>query len=87
MSERLLKVKDKDGNIEYVEGLISIVYSKKQDLYIFEGDCFINKKNKDYIEIFYSVRNAHAVLMSSPTLNSPSRPATPSAYLLIEKIN
>jgi len=53
MSERLLKVKDKDGNIEYVEGLISIVYSKKQDLYIFEGDCFINKKNKDYIEIFY----------------------------------
>jgi hypothetical protein len=46
-------IEDKDGNIEYVEGLISIVYSKKQDLYIFEGDCFINKKNKDYIEIFY----------------------------------
>ena len=53
----------------------------------FIGNFFLDLGDRDYIEIFYSVRNAHAVLMSSPTLNSPSRPATPSAYLLIEKIN
>ena len=53
----------------------------------FMGNYFLDLGDRDYIEIFYSVRNAHAVLMSSPTLNSPSRPATPSAYLLIEKIN
>jgi hypothetical protein len=51
------------------------------------GNYFLDLGDRDYIEIFYSVRNAHAVLMSSPTLNSPSRPATPAAYLLIEKIN
>lgn len=53
----------------------------------FMGNYFLDLGDRDYIEIFYSVRNANAVLMSSPTLNSPSRPATPSAYLLIEKIN
>jgi hypothetical protein len=53
----------------------------------FTGNYFLDLGDKDYIEIFYSVRNANIILMSSPTLNNPSRPATPSAYLLIEKIN
>ena len=53
----------------------------------FMGNYFLDLGEKDYLEIFYSVRNANVILMSSPTLNNPSRPATPSAYLFIEKIN
>ena len=53
----------------------------------FMGNYFLDLGEKDYIEIFYSVRNANVILMSSSTLNNPSRPATPSAYLFIEKIN
>jgi hypothetical protein len=53
MSERVIQLKDEAGNIEHIEGLKSIVCSKYQDLYIFDGDCFINKKTKNYIETFY----------------------------------
>ncbi len=60
MNERLLKVKDKDGNIELVEGLKTILHSTHQNLFIFDGDCFIDKKNKNYIETFYdSYRHTH----------------------------
>jgi hypothetical protein len=53
----------------------------------FMGNYYLDMGDKDYIEIFYSVKNANSLLISSPTLSSPSRPATPAAYLIIEKIN
>jgi hypothetical protein len=53
----------------------------------FMGNYYLDLGDKDYIEIYYSVKNTNSILMSSPTLTSPSRPATPAAYLIIEKIN
>jgi hypothetical protein len=53
MSKKLLKVKDKDGNIELIEGLKTILHSNYENLFIFDGDCFINKKTKNFIETFY----------------------------------
>lgn len=53
----------------------------------FMGNYYLELGDKDYIEVYYSVKNINSILMSSPTLTSPSRPATPAAYLIIEKIN
>ena len=51
------------------------------------GNYYLDMGERDYIELYYSVKNTNAVLMSSPSLNSPSRPSIPAAYLMIEKIN
>lgn len=41
----------------------------------------------DYVEIYFSVKNNNTSITGSNTQLSPSRPATPSAILFIEKIN
>lgn len=51
------------------------------------GNYFLEMGERDYIELYYSVKNTNAVLMSSPALSSPSRPSIPAAYIMIEKIN
>ena len=53
----------------------------------FTGNYYLDLGNKDYIEVFYSVKNTNSQIMSNPTSNNPSRPSTPGAYLIIEKIN
>lgn len=51
------------------------------------GNYYIDLGERDYIELYYSVKNTNTYLTSSQPLTSPSRPSTPAAYLLIEKIN
>ena len=51
------------------------------------GNYFLEMGERDYIELYYSVKNTNSILMSSPALSSPSRPFIPAAYLMIEKIN
>jgi len=51
------------------------------------GNYYVDMGERDYIELYYSVKNTNTVLMSTPTLNSPSRPSIPAAYIMIEKIN
>lgn len=53
----------------------------------FTGNYYLDLGNKDYIEVFYSVKSTSSQIMSNPTSNNPSRPSTPGAYLIIEKIN
>jgi Fe-S cluster assembly iron-binding protein IscA len=53
----------------------------------FIGNYYLDLGDRDYIEVFYSVKNTNSKIMSNPTSNNPSRPSTPGAYLIIEKIN
>lgn len=71
-------------------------YSYTQKLFIvigggvknsFSGFYNIELGDKDYVELFYSVKNNNTSLISSALLSNPSRPGTPSAYLTIEKVN
>ena len=48
---------------------------------------YLDLGEKDYIEIFYSVKTTNTQLVASPALSNPSRPMIPSAYLIVEKIN
>jgi hypothetical protein len=55
---------------------------------IFSGNYFIELGANDYVELFYSVKNINSVVYGSPASTvTPSRPATPSAYLTIHSIN
>jgi len=51
------------------------------------GNYYVDMGERDYIELYYSVKNTNSILMSSPALISPSRPSIPAAYIMIEKIN
>lgn len=51
------------------------------------GNYYLDMGDRDYIELYYSIKNTNTVLISSPALTSPSRPSIPAAYLMIEKIN
>lgn len=51
------------------------------------GNYYLDLGERDYIELYYSIKNTNSILISSPTWTSPSRPAIPAAYLLIEKVN
>lgn len=53
----------------------------------FTGTFYLDLGDRDYIEVYFSVKNANTQIMSTPTANNPSRPSTPGAYLIIEKIN
>lgn len=55
---------------------------------IFTGDYFIELGTNDYIELLYSVKNSSTTLYgTTPITTTPSRPATPSAYLSIHSVN
>ena len=51
------------------------------------GNYYVDMGERDYIELYYSVKNTNTTLISAPVLSSPSRPSIPAAYLIIEKIN
>ena len=55
---------------------------------IFAGNYFIELGANDYIELFYSIKNSNTTLYgTTPITTTPSRPATPSAYLSIHSVN
>jgi hypothetical protein len=51
------------------------------------GNYLVDLGSNDYIELFYAVKNINSIVTGSPTQTSPSRPATPSVYIILQKIN
>lgn len=48
---------------------------------------YIELGEKDYVEIFFSIKNLNTALVYAASQTIPSRPATPSAIVSIEKVN
>ena len=53
---------------------------------IFSGQAIIPIGEADYVELFFSVRNGQTQLLKTNNLSSPSRPSTPSAQILLYRI-
>ena len=53
---------------------------------IFSGQALIPVDEEDYIELFFSVRHIQTQLLKTNTLTNPSRPATPSAQIILFRI-
>jgi hypothetical protein len=51
------------------------------------GNYLVDLGDNDYIEIYFSVKNTSSMLTGITAQASPSRPATPSAYIILQKIN
>jgi hypothetical protein len=55
---------------------------------IITGFYYIDLGVNDYVELYFSVKNANSVLTGTPsTTVTPSRPATPSAFISLHAIN
>lgn len=53
---------------------------------IFSGQAIIPLGAADYIELFFSVRHSQTQLLKTNSLTNPSRPSTPSAQILLYRI-
>jgi len=51
------------------------------------GNYLVDLGPNDYIELFYAVKNINSIVTGSPSQTSPSRPATPSVYVILQKLN
>jgi len=51
------------------------------------GNYLVDLGDNDYIELYFSVKNTNSILTGTTTQASPSRPATPSAYIILQKLN
>ena len=51
------------------------------------GNYLVDLGDNDYIELYFSIKNISTALTGTNVQVSPSRPATPSAYIIVEKIN
>ncbi len=51
------------------------------------GSYYVELGSNDYIELYYSIKNTNTIATGSITQLSPSRPATPSVLLTIDRIN
>jgi len=51
------------------------------------GNYLVDLGDNDYIELYFSVKNISSVATSTTAQTSPSRPATPSAYMILQKLN
>jgi hypothetical protein len=48
---------------------------------------FIELGDNDYVEIYFSLKNINTSLASTNSQLTPSRPATPAAIVLVQRIN
>ncbi len=54
----------------------------------FTNNFLVDLKSNDYIEIFFSIKNANSILTgSTPITTTPSRPATPSVMVSMHSVN
>jgi hypothetical protein len=54
----------------------------------FNGNCFVELGNNDYIELYYFVKNVNSTIAGTPAnTQTPSRPAVPSASITIHAVN
>jgi len=51
------------------------------------GNYLIDLGANDYIELYFSVKNLTSVVTGTTAQSSPSRPATPSVYINLQKLN
>jgi hypothetical protein len=51
------------------------------------GNYLVDLGANDYIELYFSVKNISSAATGTTTQTSPSRPATPSAYIILNKVN
>jgi len=51
------------------------------------GNYLVDLGDNDYIELYFSVKNTNSILTGTTTQASPSRPASPSAYIILQKLN
>ena len=51
------------------------------------GNYLVDLGANDYIELYFSVKNISSAAAGTIAQTSPSRPATPSAYIILQKIN
>lgn len=51
------------------------------------GNYLVDLGENDYIELYFSVKNISSVVMGTTVQASPSRPATPSVYINLQKLN
>jgi len=51
------------------------------------GNYLVDLGDNDYIELYFSVKNISTTATSTTVQTSPSRPATPSAYIILQKLN
>jgi len=51
------------------------------------GNYLVDLGENDYIELYFSVKNISSIVTSTTVQASPSRPATPSAYIILQKLN
>jgi hypothetical protein len=53
---------------------------------IFSGQAIVVFGEEDYLELFFSVKHTQTQLIKTSTLTNPSRPATPSALIILIRI-
>lgn len=51
------------------------------------GNYLVDLGDNDYVELYFSVKNISTAATGSTAQASPSRPATPSAYIILQKLN
>jgi hypothetical protein len=51
------------------------------------GAYYVELGSNDYVELYYSIKNSNTIATGSITQLTPSRPATPSVLLTIDRIN
>jgi len=54
---------------------------------LLSGNYLVDLGDNDYIELYFSVKNLSTALTGSTAQANPSRPATPSAYIILQKMN
>jgi hypothetical protein len=51
------------------------------------GNYLVDLDDNDYIELYFSVKNISTAATSTTAQASPSRPATPSVHIILQKLN
>jgi len=51
------------------------------------GNYLVDLGANDYIELYFSVKNTSSIVTGTNAQTSPSRPATPSVYISLQKLN
>ncbi len=51
------------------------------------GSYYVELSSNDYVELYYSIKNSNSIATGSIAQLTPSRPATPSVLLTIDRIN
>ncbi len=54
---------------------------------VLTGNYLVDLGSNDYIELYFSVKNISSAVSGTSAQTNPSRPATPSAYIILNKVN